>query len=127
MAGAAAGGASLAAAAYPLAAAIFGATGLRAALLAGAVNSLAVWLGGYLLFATAGAAFPEQVCSVLALQGGWVGASGLRCWPPCAACKCAGRHQSSLHPACPCTQNTSPPELACSMCTWMAASTAASG
>lgn len=61
LAGTAAGGASLAAAAYPLAAAIFGAAGLRVALLAGAVNSLAVWLGGYLLFATAGAAFPEQV------------------------------------------------------------------
>lgn len=60
LAGAAAGGGALALAAVPLASALFGPAGTRAALLCGLVNSLAVWVASYLLFSTAGAAFPER-------------------------------------------------------------------
>eukprot|EP00887_Chlorella_sp_A99_P001349 scaffold14.g1349.t1 len=58
LAGSALGG-SVALAALPLAQALAGAAGLHTALLAGAVNSLAVWGASLLLFGTAGAAFPE--------------------------------------------------------------------
>jgi predicted permease len=60
LAGASAGGSNVSLAAYPLAAACFGPWGLRLALLAGAANLVANWVLGYVLFATAGAAFPEQ-------------------------------------------------------------------
>jgi hypothetical protein len=75
LAGAAAGGAALPLAAYPLAAAFFGVPGLRVALLCGAANSLAMWLGGFGLFASAGAAFPEQYGHIDGgtYRGEWLG------------------------------------------------------
>ncbi|PSC73865.1 mitochondrial inner membrane protease ATP23 [Micractinium conductrix] len=60
LAGAAGAGGALPAAAVPLAAAAFGPSGLQSALLVGAAHHLASWAGSYLLFSTAGAAFPEQ-------------------------------------------------------------------
>ncbi|GAB4822613.1 hypothetical protein N2152v2_009659 [Parachlorella kessleri] len=53
-------GAALALSAYPVVEAAFGQGGLRLALLWGAVNNVAVCVASFLLFASAGAAFPEQ-------------------------------------------------------------------
>jgi hypothetical protein len=73
--GSAAVGSSLPLAAYPLIASAFGTSGLRIALLVGVANSLAVWLAGGLLFATAGAAFPERYEHVDGgtYRGEWLG------------------------------------------------------
>ncbi|KAI3427252.1 hypothetical protein D9Q98_007186 [Chlorella vulgaris] len=73
--GSAAVGSSLPLAAYPLIASAFGTAGLRIALLVGVANSLAVWLVGGLLFATAGAAFPERYEHVDGgtYRGEWLG------------------------------------------------------
>ena len=53
-------GAALPLAAYPCVAALWGAPGLRLALVCGAVNTLALWLGAFPLFASAGAGHPER-------------------------------------------------------------------
>lgn len=53
-------GSSVGLAAIPFASVLFPGVGLRAALLCAAVNLLATHLASYMLFATAGAAFPES-------------------------------------------------------------------
>lgn len=114
LAGAAAGGAQLALAAYPLAGAAFGAAGLRAALLAGAANALAVWAVGYLLFSTAGAAFPERCAPCLL--------------PRCCCCNLWGAAAAGTSPPLsPHTCSAALPLLPAATRTPMAAPTAASG